>query len=126
MSWQNKIDNIDEYYGFVYIIINKINNKKYIGKKFYWSYLKRPPLKGKKNRRIEKRETDWKDYWGSSNELLNDIKKYGQENFERKILYHCENKFDCAYKEIEEQIKRRVLFKVDYYNKIINVRLSRR
>ena len=40
-------------FGFIYEITNIANNKKYIGKKQCKSKLKRKPLKGKKNKRIE-------------------------------------------------------------------------
>ena len=56
-------------YGFIYKITNLTNDKKYIGKKQCQSIRKRPPLKGKKNKRHEKIETDWKTYTSSSNEL---------------------------------------------------------
>ena len=51
--------------GFVYIITNTTNNRKYIGKKLAKFKKTRPPLKGRKNKRREKVESDWRDYWGS-------------------------------------------------------------
>ena len=47
-------------FGFIYKITNNITQKKYIGKKQCKCFLKRPPLKGKKKRRIEEKETDRK------------------------------------------------------------------
>jgi hypothetical protein len=41
----------DEYEGFVYLITNKTNNKKYVGKKLAKFKTTKPPLKGKKNKR---------------------------------------------------------------------------
>ena len=40
-------DMIDDNFGFVYEISDLDNGKKYIGKKWFWSTRKRPPLKGK-------------------------------------------------------------------------------
>lgn len=71
-------------------------------------------------------ESDWKDYWSSSNELLKDIEKLGKDNFERRIIHLCETKFDCAYMELIEQIERNVLYDSKYYNQIINVRLRKK
>ena len=118
--------NIDENtFGFIYEITNTITNKKYIGKKQCKSKLKRKPLKGKKNKRIEIKESDWKEYTSSSTELNEDIVKYGKSKFIFKILKTCASKWELAYKEISEQISRQVLLRDDYYNGIINVRIGR-
>ena len=74
-------DEINGYYGFVYLITNTINDRKYIGRKYFWSFRKK---KGQ-NRR-SKHESDWKNYYGSCPELKEDIKKYGRQNFKREIL----------------------------------------
>jgi hypothetical protein len=117
---------IDEsVFGFIYEIINNINKKIYIGKKQCKSKIKKAPLKGKKNKRIELKESDWKNYTSSSVELNQDIQKYGKENFTFIILRACYSKWELAYYEIKEQIEREVLFKEEYYNGIINVRIGR-
>ena len=74
-------DEINGYYGFVYLITNTINDRKYIGRKYFWSFRKK---KGQ-NRR-SKQESDWQKYYGSCPELKEDIKKYGKQNFKREIL----------------------------------------
>jgi len=126
MKWKNIPKDISKYQGFVYIIIHKETGKFYIGKKFFWSKKTRPPLKGRKNKRHYVVESDWKDYWGSSNKLTWDVAFKGKKAFERIILRPCENKWDCAFYELEEQLNRRVLFREDSYNEIINVRLRKR
>lgn len=111
-------------FGFLYEITNKTNNKKYIGKKQCFMRLKRKPLKGKKRNRISSVESTWREYTSSSNDLNEDIKKLGKENFEFKILKTCNSKWELAYEEIKEQIIQNVLLRDDYYNGIINVRIG--
>ena len=74
-------EDIDDLYGFVYLITNKINGRKYIGRKYFWSFRKPP---GKKRR--VKKESDWKKYYGSCPELKEDIERLGRQNFSRTIL----------------------------------------
>lgn len=112
-------------FGFVYNIINKSSGKEYIGKKQFKHKVKKKPLKGKKRKRIDNKESDWKDYTGSSNDLNEDIKKYGKNNFEFIIIKICNSKWELSYEEIKEQIKRDVLLSEKFYNGIINVRIGR-
>lgn len=114
----------DETFGFIYEIKNNITNKKYIGKKQIKSKIRRKPLKGKKRCRIDFKESDWKTYTGSSNDLNEDIKKYGKENFTFTILKTCGSKWELAYFECKIQLEKNVLLKEDYYNGIINVRIG--
>jgi len=114
----------DEYEGFVYLITNKTTNCKYIGKKLAKFKTTKPPLKGKKNKRRGTKESDWKDYWGSSDRLNADVKKLGKDNFTREILYFCKSRGEMSYLEAREQFERRVLETDEYYNGIINVRVG--
>ena len=114
----------DEYEGFVYLITNLTNGRKYIGKKLAKFKTSKPPLKGKKNRRRGYKESDWKDYWGSSDKLQADVEELGTENFSREILYFCTSRAEMSYLEAKEQFDRRVLETEDYYNGIINVRVG--
>ena len=109
---------------FVYLITNTTNNKKYIGKKLAKFKKTRPPLKGKKNKRRSKVESDWKDYWGSSDHLQQDVQELGEDKFTREILYYCESRGIASYLEAREQFERRVLETDEYYNGIINVRVG--
>jgi hypothetical protein len=114
----------ENMFGFIYEITNKVNGKKYIGKKQCIRKIKRKPLKGKTRNRIDHKESDWKTYTSSSNELNEDIQKYGKDNFEFRILKVCGSKWELGYEEIKEQIARDVLRRNDYYNGIINVRIG--
>lgn len=115
----------DVPFGFIYRITCTVNNKQYIGKKQCKTIKKRPPLKGKKNKRCEVQETDWRVYTSSSKELNNDIIKYGKDKFIFEILKLCDSKFALAYEEAKIQFEEEVLFKDNYYNGIINLRVSR-
>ena len=87
-------DEINGYYGFVYLITNTINDRRYIGRKYFWSFRKK---KGQ-NRR-SKQESDWKNYYGSCPELKEDIKNYGKEIFSREIISLHITKGLCNYEE---------------------------
>ena len=79
---------------------------------------------GKKNKRRGYKESDWRDYWGSSDRLQEDVDKLGPKKFTREILYFCKSRAEMSYIEAREQFDRRVLETDDYYNGIINVRVG--
>ena len=114
----------DEYEGFVYLITNKKTKQKYVGKKLAKFKTTKPPLKGKKNKRRGYKESDWREYWGSSDRLNEDVKTLGEKNFTREILYYCKSRAEMSYIEAREQFDRRVLETDEYYNGIINVRVG--
>ena len=109
---------------FVYLITNLINHKKYVGKKLAKFKTTKKPLKGKKNKRRGTKESDWKTYWGSSAQLIDDVEKLGEHRFTREILYYCPNRGTASYLEAQEQFERKVLETDEYYNGIINVRIG--
>ncbi len=109
--------------GFVYQITNTTNGRMYIGKKLAKFKRSRRPLKGRKNKRRYKIDSDWQDYYGSSDELTIDIKKLGKEYFKREILFYCNSKAEMSYVEAREQFARKVLESNDYYNGHIRVRV---
>lgn len=109
---------------FVYLITNKTNNKKYVGKKLTKFKVTKPPLKGKVKKRRSTVESDWREYWGSSDKLKEDVALLGPENFTREILHICPSRGIASYLEAREQFERRVLESDEYYNGIINVRIG--
>jgi hypothetical protein len=114
----------DDCEGFVYLITNLTNDKKYVGKKLARFKVTRPPLKGKKNKRRSSKESDWKTYWGSSDHLNADVASLGEDNFIREILHYCQSRGMLSYLEAKEQFDREVLLSDEYYNGIINVRVG--
>ena len=115
MTWKyNSVDFTDVpkgMEGFVYLITNLTNHKKYIGKKHFWTR-----QKDRKTGRRKTKESDWIDYWGSCDELKEDVKELGKDKFSREILYLCPHKKSMSYYETYEQFIRNVLMSEEYYN----------
>ena len=109
---------------FVYLITNTTNGMMYVGKKLAKFKTTKKPLKGRKNKRRGTKESDWRTYWGSSENLIDDVKSLGEDNFTREILYYCPSRGVASYLEAQEQFERKVLETDEYYNGIINVRIG--
>jgi hypothetical protein len=128
MQWTYQGINVEEIpegiIGFVYLITNLTTGRKYIGKKLAQFKRTKPPLKGKKRKRKTTVESDWRDYWGSSESLQADVAALGPEQFTREIIYYCKSRSELSYLEAKEQFDRCVLETDDYYNGIINVRVG--
>jgi len=112
-------------FGFIYKITNLETGKFYIGKKVFVHNKKKKLTKkelaeqsgpGRKSTiKIVQVESDWKKYWGSSKELLSDVKLLGEDKFERLIISFCPNKKQLTYMELFYQMHYNVLV-VDSYN----------
>ena len=128
MTWyykgeEYKGEDIQDWNSFVYLITNLQTGKKYIGKKLLW-FSKSRIIKGKKKR--TKVESDWRNYWSSSDDLKADVKKLGEKNFKREILHFCINKGSASYYEAKEQFLNEVLEHPDlWYNGQIQCRIHR-
>ena len=119
LEWDNNA------FGFIYLITNLTNNKKYIGCKMLQKVIKRKPLKGKKNKRHETIESDWKTYTSSSNELNKDIELLGKQNFKFEIIDFAYSKSHLKYLEAKYQFDNDVLLSEGWYNGIINLRVGK-
>jgi hypothetical protein len=132
MTWQYQgqiVDILpDDCVGFVYLISNTVTGRKYIGKKlakFSKTSYKTVTLKNgtKKKKRIKSKiDSDWKEYWSSSDELKKDVASLGEANFVREILRYCKSKAECSYFEAKLQFEYKVLESDDFYNGQISVR----
>jgi len=113
---KTRVADPEEYFGFVYLITNKKNQRKYVGCKQYWQMRHRKRYK----------PSNWKVYTSSSKELCADIEKIGKRNFKFEIIQEYETKRGLHYYEQYYQMKHHVLTAVlegtdqkEYYNKNI-------
>jgi lipopolysaccharide biosynthesis glycosyltransferase len=118
--------------GFVYQIECTENGKKYIGQKSFETNRKKQVLcrqkgevvkdsngKSKKKNVREKKESNWRNYYGSSKTLQADIEKFGKENFKREILMFAKQKGQLNRMELEMQILSNCVPREDYYNEML-------
>jgi hypothetical protein len=118
----------DDVIGFVYLITNLANGKKYIGKKLAKFAKTRYKMHTQKNgKRVRKKikskiDSDWMIYYGSSEALTKDIELQGKHLFSREIIRLCYSKAECSYWEAKEQFYNGVLETDEWYNAQISVR----
>jgi hypothetical protein len=117
--------------GFVYIITNNLTDRKYIGKKLskfsktkYKVITQKNGIKKKKKIKSQI-DSDWLDYYGSSDELTADVVKLGKENFTREIIRLCFSKTELSYYEAKMQFDHDVLLSDKWYNSWIMVRVRK-
>ena len=114
-----------DYVGFVYLITELETNRKYVGKKLFHSPRKRMvTLKnGNKRRKTVYVDSNWRDYFGSSDSLNEQVKSKGVTEYKREILHLCQSKGIMSYLELKEQVDREVLFTTEYYNEFIGAKI---
>jgi hypothetical protein len=83
-------------FGYIYVITNLTNNKKYVGKK-----------------KIVKNH---ENYFGSSKYLKEDIAKLGKNNFKKEIIEYCLDAKELELREIYYQKLWNVRESKDWYN----------
>lgn len=110
--------------GFVYLIENLTNGKKYIGQKKFIRSIKRVSKKTKKAKRVIK-TSDWRNYFGSNLDLQNDVETLGADNFKRTIIHLCTSKGWMNYLELKEQVMADALIRDDYYNSYVGGKIHR-
>ncbi len=97
-----------EWFGFVYRITNEESNRSYIGRKQLTS-TRRKKVKGRVNRKITRKESNWKEYTGSCDELNEEINTIGKDKFKFEILKLCKTKGELGYWETKLQFNEDVL-----------------
>lgn len=111
----------DTWYGFIYLIENTVNGKKYIGRKFLTKAGYKTVNKKRKKIRVE---SDWADYYGSSLALANDIELYGKDKFTRTILKLCKSRGECNYFETKYIFDVDAVLDQAYYNQWVSVKVQ--
>lgn len=101
----------EDWFGFIYRIIDTTNGRHYLGKKQFNRHLKKK-VKTKvgtlRNKKIVK-ESDWKTYTSSSVHVNQAIDEKGKENFIFLIESLHKSKAGLFYAEIEYQVNEDVL-----------------
>lgn len=124
MKWHKPHnESVQDYQGFVYLIEELNTGMYYIGKKNYWKIIKYPPLKGRKNKRHKKVESDWKEYNSSNKILQEEIMKH-PDNYRFTIIKNCKDKTEMAVWETYYQLQaytRGEWHKL--YNETVNLRV---
>ena len=123
-SWlyeDKEFTDVEDYYGFIYLIENLVNGKKYIGRK----YLTKAGYKTVKGKRKKIRvESDWRDYYGSSTSLKEDIDHYGKDSFRRTILRLCKGRGECNYFETKYIFDVDAILDPQYYNVWVSCKIQ--
>ena len=116
-------EDVKGHYGFIYEIECLENSKLYLGRK-YFTKAGTKQVKGKK--RKTRKESDWKDYYGSSPRMLEDVEKFCKDKFVRRIVRLCKPRGEPNYWEAKLQFANEVLESDKYYNDNILVKFTRR
>jgi group I intron endonuclease len=82
---------------FIYVTTNKVNNKQYVGL-------------------CSMKKDNWKSYLGSGKLLHKAIKKYGQHNFERRIIQYCNTIEEAIIAERDFILENECHLKEEWYN----------
>ena len=113
----------NDYTGFVYLITEVDTGKKYIGKKNFY----RPKILPKNSKRTRRKrvkiESDWRSYFGSSEQVQRLIEEKGESNYKREILRLCKSKGEMSYYEAKLQFENDVLLSEEYYNEFIGCKI---
>lgn len=118
-------DKIGKHKGFVYLITELSTGRMYVGQKVFTNKISKKPLKGKVNRRIEHKQSNWTDYFGSNDELKMLVDQNGKENYKREILHLCQSKAEMNYLELYEIITRGALLTDDFFNSWVSCRINK-
>jgi hypothetical protein len=115
-------DDDDTSFGFVYLIENLTNNRKYIGRK-YFSKAGYKQVNGK--RKKVRKASDWENYYGSNETLKREVAELGEHNFRRTILHLCKTRSECSYWETFEIFSRHALLDESFYNDWVSAKIRK-
>ena len=110
-------EDINDYYGFCYLLTDLENGKQYIGRKYFYSIRKKKGVRKK-----VRSESDWKSYYSSSKKVKQMVLESGHNRFKREILSLYLKKGQVNYNETKLLFQHNVLEARDdngeklYYN----------
>lgn len=115
-------EDIQDNFGFVYLITHNPTGRKYIGKKFFTKAATRQ-VKGK--RKKIRKSSDWEMYWGSNKKLQEEVRTNGPSEYTREVLHLCKTRSECAYWETFEIFSRHALLNDGYYNEWVSCKIRK-
>lgn len=83
-------------YGFLYIITHLPSGRRYLGRKYLTAAATRQVNKKKIKYR---KENDWREYYSSSPEIIEQIEREGTSGFKREVILLCATRAQCNYFE---------------------------
>ena len=110
-------EDINDYFGFCYLLTDLENGKQYIGRKYFYSIRKKKGIRKK-----VRSESDWKSYYSSSKKVKQIVLESGHNRFKREILSLYLKKGQVNYNETKLLFQHNVLEAKDdngeklYYN----------
>ena len=110
-------EDINDYFGFCYLLTDLENGKQYIGRKYFYSVRKKKGIRKK-----VRSESDWKSYYSSSKKVKQLVLESGPNRFKREILSLYIKKGQVNYNETKLLFQHNVLEARDengeklYYN----------
>lgn len=114
---------IGDAYGFVYVITNETNGRRYVGRK-YFTKAGYKTIKGKRKKiRVS---SGWESYYGSNKVLLAEVEKLGESNFSRRIVKLCRNRSECSYWETHYIFQWEALLSDRWYNEWVTCKISKK
>ena len=97
-------EDINDYFGFCYILTDLENGIKYIGRKYFYSIRKKKGIRKK-----VRSESDWKTYYSSSKKIQQMVLESGPNRFKREILSLYKKKGQVNYNETKLLFQHNVL-----------------
>ena len=97
-------EDINDYYGFCYLLTDLENGKQYIGRKYFYSVRKKKGIRKK-----VRSESDWKSYYSSSKKVQQIVQESGPNRFKREILSLYIKKGQVNYNETKLLFNHNVL-----------------